>query len=43
MDSKNEKKKQTKQNKNRLIETGDKLVVARGEGHRGKDKIGEVD
>ena len=38
---KNKTNEQTKQNKNRLIDTENKLVVTTGERARGRHKIGE--
>ena len=40
---KNETDEQTKQNRNRLIDTEEKLVVARGEGSGRMGEIGEGD
>lgn len=36
-------KKPTKQNRNRVLYTEKKLVIARGKGDGGMDKIGEED
>ena len=38
---KNKTNEQTKQNINRVIDTENKQVVARGEGRRGREEIGE--